>query len=85
MSSALVKGPSYGAYSLKFGLRFNSHMARPGNTCNKNVFSTFSQNNATFTVSPYISFSSASLMFSNSLIEHLNAIFLFRSITNAHG
>ena len=37
MSSALVKGPRYGAHSLKFGLRFSSHMARPGNACN-NVF-----------------------------------------------
>ena len=84
-SSALVKGPRYGAHSLKFALRFNSHMVQPGNACNNFFFQHFSQSNATFSVSPYISSSSASLVFSNSLIEHLNAIFLSRSITNTHG
>ena len=41
MSSALVKGPRYSAHSLKFGLRFNSHMVQPGNACNNFFFQLF--------------------------------------------
>ena len=91
MSSALVKGPRYGAHSLKFGLRFNLHMIQPGNACNNFFFNFFPKQCYIFCISIYIfliyitlSCSSTSA-FSNSLIEHLNVIFLSISITNAHG
>ena len=54
MSSALVKGPRYGAHFLRFGLRFNSHMARPGDACNNFFFNFFPKQCYIYCISIYI-------------------------------